>query len=40
MFGVAQGLRHFLIVGDAVAIEHQHDDRALHGFGGELAERS
>ena len=31
-------LRHLLVVGDAVAIEHQHDDRALHGLGGDLAE--
>ena len=38
MFAFAQVLRHLLIVGDAVAIEHQHDDGALHGFSGELAE--
>ena len=38
MFASRKVLRHLLIVGDAVAIEHQHDDGALHGFSGELAE--
>ena len=31
-------LRHLLVVGDAVAVEHEHDDRTLHGFSWELAE--
>ncbi len=38
MPAIAQALRHFLIVGDAVAVEHEHDDRTLHGFARELAE--
>ena len=38
MFALRKVLRHLLIVGDAVAIEHQHDDGALHGFSRELAE--
>ena len=38
MFASRRRLRHLLIVGDAVAIEHQNDDRALHGLGGDLAE--
>ena len=38
MFASRRRWRHLLIVGDAVAIEHQHDDGALHGLGGDLAE--
>ena len=36
--GVAQGLHQALIVGHAVAIEHQHDDGAAHRIAFELAE--
>ena len=31
MFAVRSVLRHLLVIGDAVAIEHEHDDRALRG---------
>ena len=36
--GLAEVLRHLLVIGDAVAVEHEHDDRALRGAGLELAE--
>ena len=38
MFAGAKRLRHLLVVGDAVAIEHEHDDRALRGARLEFAE--